>query len=203
MTATAIRNRQASAVLHVGAPGPDVILESAALLNASLGDGYVGTAELAKLAADGQGILVRARTKRGQLIGAATAGILTPARAAELQGRLPAPARNSLAGHRIGELKSSAVLPAVRGRGIGTGMLQTRLAFLTAAGCRYAVAASWVSEDTAHSSLGRLERAGFTALATMPGYWADGQAAGGYTCPDCAGRCRCTAVVMILDLVTA
>jgi ribosomal protein S18 acetylase RimI-like enzyme len=177
-----------------------VILEAAALLNASLGDGYVDPAALAELAAGGRGILVRARGKRGQIVGAATTRILTPAQATALQGKVPAAAGTLLAGHRIGELKSSAVTPAARGRGIGTDMLRTSLAFLAAGGCRYAITASWVSADTARTSLGLLERAGFTTLATVPGYWADDQAGAGYTCHDCGGRCRCTAVIMVLDL---
>jgi ribosomal protein S18 acetylase RimI-like enzyme len=204
MTATVIRTRRThGTILHVGAPDPAVILESAALLNASLGDGYVDQAELADIADGVRGVLVRARAKRGQIIGAATARILTPAQAEDLQEQLPAAAAGFLAGHRIGELKSSAVDPAARGHGIGTDMLRTRLAFLKASGCRYAVTASWVSADTGHASLGLLERAGLTVLATVPGFWAAGQAAAGYTCPDCGGRCRCTAVIMVLDLAAA
>jgi ribosomal protein S18 acetylase RimI-like enzyme len=204
MTATAIRTRRTSGtILHVGAPGPAVILESAALLNASLGEDYVDPAELADITAGGRGILVRARDKRRQLIGAATTRILTPAQSAALQEKLPAAASGSLAGHRIGELKSSAVDDAARGRGVGTEMLRTCLAFLKAGSCRYAVAASWVSADTGHASLGLLERAGFTVLATISGFWAEEQTTTGYTCPDCGGRCRCTAVIMVLDLAAA
>lgn len=204
MTATAARTRQTSgAVLHVGAPDPAVILESAALLNASLGDGYVDPADLAELAAGGRGILVRARGKRGQLLAAATARILTPAQATALRDNLPSGAGILLAGHRVGELKSSVVVPAARGRGIGTDMLRATLQFLAAGGCRYAVTASWVAVDAAHTSLGMLDRAGFTALATVPGYWADDQTAGGFTCPDCGDKCRCTAAIMALDLAAA
>jgi len=79
-------------------------------------------------------------------------------------------------------------------------MLRTCLAFLKAGDCRYAVTASWVSNDAAHSSRGLLERAGFTPLATIPGYWAGDQAASGYDCPDCGGRCQCSAVIMVLAL---
>jgi ribosomal protein S18 acetylase RimI-like enzyme len=204
MTATATRTRRTSGtILHVGAPGPAVILESAALLNASLGEGYVDPAELADITAGGRGILVRARDKRRQLIGAATTRILTPVQSAALQEKLPAAARSLLAGQRIGELKSSAVDDAALGRGVGTEMLRACLAFLKAGGCRYAVAASWVSADTGHASLGLLERAGFTVLATIPGFWAGDQSAAGYACPDCGGQCRCTAAIMVLELDAA
>jgi hypothetical protein len=82
-------------------------------------------------------------------------------------------------------------------------MLQASLNFLRATGCRYALTASWVSSDPAHSSPGLLERAGFAQVAIVPGYWAADQAAAGYACPDCAEGCHCTAVIMVLDLAVA
>lgn len=197
--ATMVRSAPDTSI-HVGAPGHAVAIEAAALLNASLGEGFVVASDLTRLTGDG-GLLVRARGKRGKLQGVATARILTPALSDVLQDKLrPAGSDASLTGHRIGELKSSAVAPAARCRGIGTQMLRARLAFLQGHGCRFAVVASWFSADAGHSSLGMLERAGFMQLATIPGYWADEQSAAGYACPDCGGRCRCTAIIMVLDL---
>lgn len=197
-----IRNGM-DATIHVGTPGPAVAAEAAAVLNASLGAGFVSASGLEQLAA-GPGVLVRARTKRGrQMVGVATAGILDPTDSAALQDKLPASVRASLAGHRIGEFKSLAVIPSVRGRGVGAAMLQTSLNFLRESGCRYALTASWVSSDPAHSSPGLLERAGFGSVAIVPGFWAADQAAAGYTCPDCAEGCHCTAVIMVLDLKAA
>lgn len=198
--ATMIRSAP-GASLHVGAPGPVVAIEAAALLNASLGEGFVSASDLAGLTG-GNGLLVRARGRRSQLIGAATARVLTPAQTVSLQDKLRAADSHGdvLAGHRIGELTSSSVIPSARGRGVGTQMLQARVAFLKNSGCRCAVVASWVSAGVGYSSLGMLERAGFTRLATVPGYWADEQRTVGYSCPDCGLHCRCTAVIMVLDL---
>lgn len=145
-----------------------VLDRSAAVLNEALGDGYVDVAGLAALVAGG-GVLVSATGSQGRVIGAATARIPSAHEAKALGGKLPANSAALLAGHRLGELKSAAVIPAERGRGVGGCMLQARLDFLKAAGCRFAVTASWVSADTTHSSIRLLERAGFTTLASVPG----------------------------------
>ncbi|MET4144324.1 ribosomal protein S18 acetylase RimI-like enzyme [Arthrobacter sp. UYCo732] len=102
-----------------------------------------------------------------------------------------------LVGNLVGELKSSAVTPAARGQGIGSAMVRERLDYLRGQGCRYAVSASWVSNNGAHSSLGPLARAGFERVAAIPGYWAADQEAAGYLCEDCGAACTCTAIIMI------
>jgi hypothetical protein len=72
-------------------------------------------------------------------------------------------------------------------------MLQTRLTFLQGSGCRYALTASWVSSDPAHSSPGLLERAGFAPGRHRPRVLGRGPShrrvrLPGYACPDCAAR---------------
>lgn len=201
MSSTATMARPASgANLHVGAPGLAVAIEAAALLNASLGAGFIAPSDLTGL--DGQGLLVRARGKRGQLLGAATARVLDQASISTLQDKLRSAgiSDSGFGGYRIGEIKSSAVIPAARRRGIGTQMLTARLAFLKGHGCRYAVCAAWISADVENASIGMLEKAGFTHLAAIRGYWAGEQKSAGYGCPDCGRRCSCTAAIMVSDL---
>lgn len=202
MSTTTLHRPSAAASLHVGAPGTAAAAEVSALLNAALGAGFITPGQVAAMTGGSSGVAVRARGRRGNLLGAATARVLTAVQAEALQASLCAAGAPGqvLSGHRIGELKSSAVAPDARGRGIGTQMLQARLAFLRSGGCRYAVAASWISADAGHASQRILERAGFTQLATIPGYWAADQAAAGYTCHDCGQSCTCTAAIMILDL---
>jgi ribosomal protein S18 acetylase RimI-like enzyme len=201
MSSTATMARPASeANLHVGVPGLAVAIEAAALLNASLGSGFITPSDLTGLGR--QGLLVRARGKRGQLLGAATARVLDQDPVNALQAKLRAAgiSDSGLGGYRVGEIKSSAVIPAARGRGIGTQMLKARLEFLKGHGCRYAVCASWISSDINNTSIGLLEKAGFAQLAAVRGYWADEQTTAGYSCPDCGRRCTCTAAIMVLDL---
>ena len=77
MEAATRGTRPASNVsLHVGAPGPAVASETAALLNESLGSGFTQPSALAQLTADGGGVLIRARGRDGGLLGAATARVL-------------------------------------------------------------------------------------------------------------------------------
>ena len=202
MTATAISTRTASDVnLHVGAPGPAVATEAAALLNESLGSGFIRPSELAELTAGHGGVLIRARNRPGQLFGAATARLLGREDVNALQDLLSrAGVEAGLDGHRIGELKSIVVSPAARGMGLGTTMLAASLDFLKACGCRYVVSASWVSADPQQSSLGMLERAGFAQMATIAAFWADDQKAGGYLCPECGAECVCAAIILVLPL---
>lgn len=202
MTAAETRTRTASNVsLHVGAPGPAVAAEAAALLNESLGSGFVRPSALAELTVEGRGVLIRARSRDGELLGATTARILDQTSHPALRVRLrPATAGAGLGGRRVGEIKSIVVGPAARGMGLGTIMLAACLDFLEAGGCRYVVSASWVSADPQHSSLGMLERAGFAQLATIPSYWADDQKLAGYLCPTCGPECVCAAIILGLPL---
>lgn len=184
--------------LRTGRPKPSKARKAAALLNAALGDGF--SAETLRAVKPAGGILVRA-VDDSNLLGAAVATVLDADRVRKFEARLRAAGVHdvALSGHRVGELKSSTVITAARNRGIGTAMMQARLDFLKAAGCRYVTVASWVSTDPGHSSLGMLERAGFVRLATIRGYWAPGKFTD-FTCPDCALACICTAILLILDL---
>jgi len=102
-------------ILHVGAPGSAVASEAAALLNESLGSGFVQPSALAQLTADGGGVLIRARGRGGGLLGAATARVLDRASHAVLQGRPRITGIDAgLDGRRVGELKSIVVAPAAR-----------------------------------------------------------------------------------------
>jgi ribosomal protein S18 acetylase RimI-like enzyme len=202
MTATAIRTRTTSNVyLHVGAPEPAVAAEAAALLNESLGAGFIRPSDLAELTASHGGVLIRGRNRPGQLFGAATARRLDQGDVKALQDLLSrAGVEAGLDGHRVGELKSIVVAPTARGMGLGTAMLAASLDFLKACGCRYIVSASWVSADPQQSSLRMLERAGFAQMATIPSFWADDQKAAGYLCPECGAECVCAAVILVLPL---
>ncbi len=89
MTAIEIRTRTTSNVtLHVGAPGPAVATEAAALLNESLGSGYIRPSALAALTTEGGGVLIRARGRDGDLLGATTARVLDQKSHTALQDRL-------------------------------------------------------------------------------------------------------------------
>ncbi len=125
MTAAGTRARPTSEIsLHVGAPGSTVATEAAALLNESLGSGFIRPSDLAELTAGRGGVLIRARNRPGQLLGSATARLLDQDDVNALRDRMgSAGVVASLDGHQVGELKSIVVAPAARGMGLGTIML--------------------------------------------------------------------------------
>ncbi len=199
MTAAEIRTRTASNVsLHVGAPGPAVATEAAALFNESLGSAFIRPSALEELAVEGGGLLIRARSRDGDLLGATTARVLDEKSHTALQDHLRLDA--GFGGRRVGEIKSIAVAPSARGMGLGTTMLAACLDFLKAGGCHYVVSASWAPADPQQSSLGMFERAGFAQLATIPRFWADDQKVAGYLCPMCGPECVCAAIILVLPL---
>ncbi len=202
MTAAEIRTRTASNVsLHVGAPGPAVATEAAALFNECLGSAFIRPSALEELAVEGGGLLIRARSRDGDLLGATTARVLDEKSQTALQDRLRLAAADAgFGGRRVGEIKSIAVAPSARGMGLGTTMLAACLDFLKAGGCHYVVSASWAPAGPQHSSLGMFERAGFAQLATIPSFWADDQKAAGYLCPMCGPGCVCAAIILVLQL---
>lgn len=175
------------------------ILEGAvSVLNGSLGAGFVGTADLEELTKR-NGVLVRAHAGTGGLLGAATARVLDQRTLHGVQERLrTAGVRIDLVGNLVGELKSAAVIPTARGRGIGSAMIAARLEFLRARRCAMVLCASWATDG--QSSKGLLEAAGFQQVAVIPGYWSDEQLAAGYLCPSCGQECSCTAFVMVSRL---
>lgn len=185
------------AVLYAGPPSLAEAIDAAALLNTALGDGF--TADVLRSMRSEDSILVRAESG-GRLLGAATAHVLGDPAVCRLQTRITAAGLNiTVAGYRVGELKASAVAPAARRQGIGTALMDARVAFLEASGCRFVTVASWVSGNAAHSSLGMLERAGFQPVARIRGFWSKGSFTE-FPCPDCGAACLCTAVILLRDL---
>lgn len=197
-TATVTRSRLRTAItVHVDDPGPVRTAQAAALLNSALGKGFVDAATLSETAMDGKSTLVRAMDRQGQLLGAATARILDRGRASAMQARLRAAGiKVDMKSHPVGELTSSAVAPAARGRGIGTELVRVRMEFLRAGGCRYVVCASWVAGHRLQTSAGLLRHAGFKHLGQVPLYWAEERKRAGYLCAACGADCVCAADLM-------
>lgn len=168
-----------------------------ALLNNALGNGFVDAAALSEIAMDGKSTLVRAMDRQGQILGAATARILDHGTAHGMQARLrTAGIKVDLKGSLIGELKTSAVAPAARGRGTGTELVRVRMDFPRAGGCRYVICASWDSGHRLQTSAGLLRHAGFENLGQVPSYWAEERKRAGYLCAACGADCVCAADLM-------
>lgn len=185
-------------IMHVGTPGPARSAETAVLLNSVLGEGFVDAAAISGIAENRNSTLARAVNRQGKLVGAATATVLGRRAVLAMQANLRiAGIKVDLTGSRVGELTSSAVTPAARGRGVGSELVRVRMGFLKSSGCRYVICASWVSGDGLQTSAGLLRHAGFEHLGMVPSYWAAEQKSGGYLCAACGTDCVCAAKVML------
>jgi N-acetylglutamate synthase-like GNAT family acetyltransferase len=170
---------------------------AATLLNDALGSGYVSTDELQALCESGDGVVLLATDGEGRLEGAATAGVMSETEKADLERKLveAGVVRPNVTNTRMGLLKTAAVVPHSRGRGIGLQLVNERLARLKQLGCAAVMVLAWDS-GSRHSSLGVLEAAGFQRVTELPKYWREPEGQETFDCAKCEGPCECTAVVM-------
>jgi ribosomal protein S18 acetylase RimI-like enzyme len=178
---------------------------AASLLNDALGSGYVSPSELEELATSEDGMVLLARGARGQIVGIATAEVMSAPAKAELESKLASAGarRVHLAENKVGMLKSAAVIPTARGKGIGLSLVNDRLNRLKALECSSAVVLAWDSGGK-HSSVGVLEAAGFKRVAELPEYWREPAGQETFDCVKCGRPCVCAAIVMrrsLYDLV--
>lgn len=182
-------------------PSAPEVASASAFLNDYLGTGYVALDQLRARLESGLGILVCARHS-GALAGAATAEVLRPDETKRLREQLAAAGcrRVALEGHTAGVLKSSAVVPSMRGRGIGLALVRERLLILVQKGCTVAYTFAWDSGER-ESSQGVLEAAGFEFVVEIPHYWQEPSGAESFECVKCGTPCTCTAIVMRKSLI--
>lgn len=136
---------------------------------------------------------VAARTP-DRIVGAAIARLLTHSDRARFAALHPALRAVCESPEPVGEMWAAAVDPDYTRQGIGTRLLDARLAWLRERGARYAVAESWHNPDRADART-LLARAG-RAVVTIDRYW-DGQ-----ECIRCGTACRCAATIFVLPTGT-
>lgn len=168
-----------------------------ALLNDALGSGFVKLEELQDLSSAPDGWVLAAKGDNGRLQGVATASVMTDSAKQALKDKmLAAGARPSnLMDTKVGILKSIAVAPGSRRKGIGYRLVMEQLSRLNSTGCSSVVALSWES-GSADSSLGVLEAAGFNRMATIREYWREPEGQETFDCIRCGQPCECTAIAV-------
>ncbi|MFD5063831.1 GNAT family N-acetyltransferase [Streptomyces sp. NPDC058394] len=178
-------------------PGDPMLPGAVALLNDSLGFGYLGEEELQEMALSPEGIVLVALNERRQIVGAATGLVMDGSAKEELEGQLNSAGarRVNLVGQTIGMLKSVAVLPRSRGQGIGLRLVNERLSRLKGMGCSAAVVLAWDSGSKS-SSIGVLESAGFKRVASLAEYWRELEGQETFDCAKCGRPCVCSAIVL-------
>lgn len=92
--------------------------------------------------------------------------------------------------------KSVAVAPAMRGKGIASGLLQASATVLAKQGAKAGLAHIW-RESLGNAAERYFSHAGATLLKVHPNRWRHLSEAG-YLCPRCGELCSCSAAEMVL-----
>jgi GNAT superfamily N-acetyltransferase len=165
------------------------------LLNRELGTGLYTPATLLADAADPTALVLLAG--REQLAGAAVGRLLERGDTAYYERFGPAVAE--LFAGRVGSLEALAVEPAFRHQGLGRLLTVARLGWMREAGCRAAVAVSWLS-GRPDASAPVLSGLGFAEGRTVERFYFDESVRDGWACPVCGGPCTCSARLYSLRL---
>ena len=187
--------------------GPDDLVAVGAILDASLGAGFMGVGELAAYALDPfserQFGIVATGPDAGAPIGVALVDV--PDNMADFRTMMPdehaadrvlglfGPLHRTIS--RIGLLRTVAVEPDARQRGVASLLVTRAVDGLWEAGADRVICIGWVRDGTC-AVQGALTRAGFAPVGHLPHFWLEDSLERGYACPDCPnGHCRCGAVV--------
>ena len=100
-------------------------------------------------------------------------------------------------------LKMAVVAPPARGRGLYGALLEDRIAWGRREGADLAIALGWTPPDGCHIAPA-MARAGFAALAEIPGAYRSESVSAGAVCPVCGPPpCECSGVLFSRWIATA
>lgn len=181
--------------------------QALAVLRAALGQGYISEAAFARYAeprarAPYRAALAAVDDASDAVIGALTVEIVT-ARAlrASFMDSYPQARRSAqvaaLRPGATGFIKSIAVTPASRGRGVATALVAAGLASLGEHGAQRIYSLAWESARDGCLLCGVLTEAGFQTVSRLERFWYADSLAAGYVCPACGHPCICAARVMV------
>ncbi len=179
-------------------PAAPEIPEAVDLLTRCLGPAY-SVAWLTSLVADAERAALFVVAEGATVVG--TAAVTVSGRRDDIRLDRALARLRVAAADRVGLLRTMAVDPLVRGRGIGDALVGARVDYLRAEGCEEAYVASWVW-GARQQSLRILERNGFEPLGEVPDYW-NQPGDPPSPCAVCGSVCRCSAVIMRLRLAPA
>lgn len=186
---------------------PARIAQSLAVLQAGLGDGFISREQLLAYSEPEKAIpfrnaLAAIENATGNVIGVLTIEIVG---AEALQAsfldsfaltRSDAAIRQLRPDH-TGLIKSIAVSPAHRGRGVAGSLIERGLAELAAHGAEHIYSLAWTSKRDGCLLCGVLMSAGFRAVQRIERFWYNDSIASGYICPADGNPCECAVQVMI------
>lgn len=192
-------------IAPVGAE-PERVAGALAVLRAALGQAYISDAAFMVYAAEQRARPYRAAlaadVASGAVVGALTVEIVG-ARALresfmDSEGQAQAyEAVSALQPGRTGLIKSIAVAPEYRGRGVAKALIQRGLRELAAHGAERCYSLAWESARDGCMLCGALTAAGFERVALLERFWYQDSLTRGYVCPACGHPCVCAAWVMV------
>jgi GNAT superfamily N-acetyltransferase len=171
-----------------------------ALLGDALGALYVDLEDIRSIMAPGShdATCLIAVDRTGQIVGALTAAIFEEA---SLGDALPLGQAESLQPlpmlryhERFCMIRSVAVLPRCKGRGIGTELVVQALGWAGERGATAAISFGWKSSQGCHID-GVMTTAGFRSVSEVANFWTEDSRSKKYACPECGSICECAAVV--------
>lgn len=187
---------KASIQLAADADAPSVC----ALLGDALGELYVDLDDVRATIdpANPDATCLIAVDAEGRLIGALTATVLPRGSIADILPVGQVATVQELPSLRFHErlcvIRSIAVLPGWRGRGIGSQLVREALDWCDERGATTALSFGWKSSGGCHIA-GVMATTGFESTQEIPNFWTDDSRQKGYSCPECGSVCECTAVV--------
>jgi len=169
------------------------------LLGEALGESYVALADVQEaIAADSGSTCLVAVDLKGRLLGAATYYLVGKEEICRFLpiGQEGVAERLRLFGfnHSVGLLRSVAVAPSCRGRGVATQLTEFGIRWCAQEGATAMLAFAW-DPPTGSQLAGVLKHTGFTELTRLDSYWTRDSQAKRYECPACGPICTCAAAV--------
>lgn len=188
---------------------PDVTIREAvsddaqrvcALLGQALGELYIDLDAIRRIIAEDEttSTCFVAVSPTNQLLGAVTTAVIAHD---ELASAFPIghddlPERLLVAkfNEQIGIVKSIAVDPKSRSRGIATQLVDRSLEWQASRGATASICVGWKSDDGCHIA-GVMEVTGFDPAEDISAFWLEESKREGYLCPACGHECHCGAII--------
>ena len=186
---------------------PRRIAAALAILRAALGQGFISDGGFLRYTAPGAARPYRAALAAvdglsGEIVGALTIEIVSAQALRDsfldsYEAARAEPAIRDLRPGRAGLIKSIAVTPASRGRGVATALIQRGLRDLAAHSAERYYSLAWESARDGCLLHGALTAAGFREVARLERFWYQDSVTHDYICPACGHPCVCAARVML------
>ncbi len=169
------------------------------LLGEALGECYVDLAAVQEaIAPDSRSACLVVVDRENRLLGAVTYYLVSKESICRFlpngQDDIAERLRLLWCNHAVGLLRSIAVAPSYRGRGVATQLTEAGLKWCASEGATAMLAFAW-DPPAGSQFAGVLKHSGFCPVMTIDNYWTNDSAAKGYDCPACGAVCHCGAVV--------